>query len=242
MIRRSATVAVAVTLQQLASGKTSGFTEDQELVLGALRRSAKSLNYASDEDLGDYVRGLSEGQLRGVASNVKGIFHEMLVKRAENLDDDGISAAIFAQTNHPGADLEFQIDGTVIREVQLKAVQDPASIIEHFSRYPDIDVMATTEVYNRLAETYGEKLASSEFSNEEITAQTRDALEELAGESLGDLFRDGIVTSVLVSGALQAKAALKGESVTPRQLREVLELAGIGAATATTVDTLLNLA
>lgn len=242
MSRKSAAVAIAVTLQQLVAGKTSGWTKDQELVLSALRRSKESLNDASDSELGDYVRDLSPTQLRGAASNVKGIFHEMLVARNENDDGDTITAELFEATNHPGADIEFFMNGVVISSVQLKAVQDPASVIEHFQRYPGIDVMATTEVYEKLATTIGDQLVSSGISNEKITEQTQTTLEELAGESLSGYINDGLVTSALLVGALQAKSVLSGSIFDARQMREALELAGIGVGTATTVDFLLNLA
>ena len=55
------------------------------------------------------------------------------------------------------------------------------------------------------------------------------------------MIQDGIKTSIIVSGALQAKAALKGQSIDAREIRSFLELAGIGAGTALTVDALLNM-
>lgn len=241
MIRRSAAVAVAVTLQQLAAGNASGWTADQLLVLAALRRSKTSLEQASDAELGTYVRGLAPVQLRGVASNVKGIFHELLVAQAENLDGDGETARLFEATNHPGADIEFSIDGDVVQALQLKAVQDPATILEHFARYPDVDVMATSEVYSTMGGFNTERLFDSGVSNIEISEATRATLEDLAGESLGDLIQDGMVTSTLVSGALMARAALTGRAVDAQQVRSALELAGIGAGTAMTMDALLNL-
>lgn len=241
MIRRSAAVSVAVTLEQLASGKLSGWSEDQELVLDALRRSKTSLNDATDEELSAYVTSMTPEQMRGVASNVKGIFHEMLVVSAENSDGDSLTAAMFEATNHPGADVEFVLEGVVVKEAQLKAVQSPSEIIEAFARYPDVDVIATSEVFGMLAETYGDRLSDSGISNDKISETTRQTLEELAGEDLGDLIQDGVITSVLVGGAIQAKAVLAGQPLDGRQMRSVLELAGIGAGTALTVDTLLNL-
>lgn len=240
-VRRSAAVAVAVTLHQLAEGKISGWTADQELVLDALRRSKSSLDRASYEVLGAYVRELAPEQLHGVASNVKGIFHEMLVAQVENLDGDTITAHLFEATNHPGADIEFLMEDGTVREVQLKAVQHPSQIVEHFARYPDTDVMVTSEVFALSDDTFAGRLFDSKVSNEEITDLTRQTLEDLAGESISDLIRDGVVTSVLVSGALQAKAVLSGQAVDAQQVRSMLELAGIGAATALTMDALLNL-
>lgn len=242
LTRRSAAVAIAVTLQQLADGKISGWTDDQELVLAALRRSTSDLRDASNEELGAYLSDLGPDQLRGVASNVKGILHEMLVARAENLDGDQVTAELFEQANHPGADIEFFIDGDVIGEVQLKAVQSPAAIVEHFARYPDIDVMATSEVYAATAEAFVGRLADSGVSNADITALTRNTLEDLAGESLSGFVQDGVVTSALVGGALHARAALQGEPLDAQQVRSALELVGVGVGTAITMDVLLNLA
>lgn len=241
MIRRSAAVAVAVTLHQLIAGKASGWTPDQELVLAALRRSAARLHGASDAELGDYLRPMSSVQVQGVASNVKGILHEMLVMQAENADGDDILAQIFEATNHPGADLEFVMDGDVVGEVQLKAVQDPGAIIEHFSRYPDIEVLATSEVYRALSGLFGDSVADSGISNVEITQLSRETIDELAGDRLGDLVGDAIMTSVLVAGAIQARSALSGRQIDRRQVQSTVELAGIGAATAMTVHALLNL-
>ena len=59
-----------------------------------------------------------------------------------------------------------------MQQLQLKAVQDPASIIEHFARYPDIDVRATTEVFEDLKDQFGDRLESSGVSNEELTEET----------------------------------------------------------------------
>ena len=241
MTRRSAAVAIAVTFGQLVAGLRTGWTADQELVLDALRRSTVELAEASEEDLAGYLSGLSPDQMRGVVSNVKGIFHEMLVADTENMDGDEINATLFNATNHPGADLEFTMDGEVIRSVQLKAVQEPAAIIEHFSCYPDVDVMATTEVTNILQDTFDERLSDSGFSNGEITRVTRETLHELTGEDLGDLVQEGLVTSALLGGALQARAVLSGQKLQAEQVRSYLELAGVGAGTALAVDTVLNL-
>lgn len=241
MIRRSAAVAVAVTIHQLIAGKTEDWTPDQKLVLDALRRSALKLHDASTTELGDYLRQMSPDQVQGIASNVKGILHEMLVAQAKNLDGDDIAAHIFDATNHPGSDIEFIMDGSVVGEVQLKAVQEPAAIVEHFARYPDIDVLATSEVYRALGGRFGERVTDSGISNVEITALSRETLEALAGESLSDLVEDGVMASVLVAGAIQARAALAGRPFDRKQVRSTLELAGIGAATAVTVHALLNL-
>ncbi len=241
MIRRSAAVSIAVTFQYLASGQVSNWTPDQELVLQALRRSKTSLNQAPDQELSEYVQDLSPLQIGGVISNVKGIFHEMLVEKTENIDGDLVSAQLFEETNHPGADIEFLVDGNVIYEVQLKAVQDPAAILDHFSKYPEIDVMATSEVFMKMGDTFEGRLFNSEISNNEISQTTRETFEELAGEDLGELLQDGLITSILVGGALSAKAVLSGQQEDAKTVRSFLEMGGVSVGTALAIDTLLNL-
>ena len=241
MIRRSVVVAIAVTFQQLIAGKIGGWSFDQKLVLEALRRSSRDLSDASDAELGEYLRGFDQAGLQGITSNVKGIYHELLVEHLENNDGDETYAQVFEQTNHPGADIEFLVDGEVVHQVQLKAVQDPASIIEHFSKYPDIDVRATSEVFEVLKEQFGDRIETSGISNEELSKATRDTLENLAGEDLGDVLQDGVVTSLLVGGALQARAILAGQTIDAREVRSTLELMGVAAGTAFTVDALLGL-
>lgn len=238
---RSAAVAIAITFGQLVAGKISDWTPEQQLVIDALRRSNNSLTDATAAELGEYLSSKSPEQMSGVVSNVKGIFHELIVAAAENADGDNINAVLFEATNHPGADIEFTVDGETIQSVQLKAVQDPASIIEHFEKYPDVDVLATLEVTEILQGAFGTRLSSSGFSNQEITEETRKTFEELAGENLSDFIQDGFLTSTLIVSALQARSLLSGEKIQPKQIRSLLELAGIATGTALAVDTVLSL-
>lgn len=241
MFRRIAIATIAVTLGQFAAGLRSGWSEDQLLVLEALRRSTAHLREATDEDLAGYLRDLAPVQMRGVVSNVKGILHELLVARAENLDEDDMRAVLFELTNHKAADLEYVLDGVVIESVQVKAVQTPAAIIDHFLRYPNVDIVATSEVAGMLAGVYGERLRDSGFQNGELTELTRSTFDTLTGHDLGDYITDGVVTSALVAGALQARALLAGQRMSREALRSQLELAGISIGTAVAVDTVINL-
>jgi hypothetical protein len=63
----------------------------------------------------------------------------------------------------------------------------------------------------------------------------------LAGEDISDFVEDGALTSILVAGAIQAKATLQGQAIDRTQTRSTLELVGIGLGTAITMETLLNL-
>lgn len=130
---RSAAVVVAVTLQRLLDDPTRSWTVEEELVLDALRRSAASLNEATTIELAEYLAGFAPEQLRGLVSNVKGIYHELLFVHAENIDADAVSARLFEATNYPGADVEFLVDGNAIHSVQLKAVASPDTILSILS-------------------------------------------------------------------------------------------------------------
>ncbi|HKL46404.1 MAG TPA: hypothetical protein VJ906_09190 [Roseovarius sp.] len=210
-------------------------------MLEALRRSANELESADEETLAAYLADFSTEQMRGLVSTVKGKYHELLFTRAENRDGDGISAVMFEATNHPGADIEFMMDGDVIRAVQLKAVQSPSDILEALERYPDTDVFATSEVCALLGGTFGARLTDSGFSNTTITKETQETLETLIGEDLGDFVSDGLLTSSLLGGAFVARSLLAGSKPTGADVRSFLELAGVGVGTAFATDALLEL-
>lgn len=250
MIRRSAAVAIAVTLQQLAAGRTIGWTPDQMLVIEALRRSSTALEGATMAELGGYLRAQTETQALGTLSNVKGIFHELLIVRAENLDGEAIMVRPFDHTNHPGADLEYIIDGQVIGQVQVKAIQDTDAIITALSAYSDIDILATSEAWHALDGRFADQVADSGFGNADITQTARETLDQVAdqmanqvaGDTLGDVIQDGAAMSILVCGAVQARAVLTGKGIDRAALRSSLELMGLGVGTALVIDTILGLA
>lgn len=94
MKRLSSAVCLALTFGHLLAGRREEWTQDQELVLAALRRSTRALEAADDEALANYLPELTTDQMRGVLSNVKGIFHELLVVRSENADGDDMTARL----------------------------------------------------------------------------------------------------------------------------------------------------
>lgn len=207
---------------------------EEELVLQALRRSTGALETATAQELSDYLGSFSQEQLRGVASNVKGIYHELLFVQSENSDWDSVAAKVKEFTNHPGGDVEFILDGDTIGDVQLKAVASEAQVLEHLARYPDIDIRVTEEVAARMP-----GIESSGFSNSELSRDVYDRLAELQGDGLFDEIGEGLVTSSLVSSAIIAGKAVRGQHLSGTQLRSFLIDAGIGATTATVLDVLL---
>lgn len=75
---------------------------------------------------------------------------------------------------------------------------------------------------------------------EDHTQITQDTFDEIIGPDLGEFVQDGLVTSALISGALQACAMLTGQAMSPAQIRSHLEI-GIGFGTAVTVDALISM-
>lgn len=207
---------------------------EEELVLQALRRSTRALEESSQLEISEYLGSLSEDQLRGVASNVKGIYHELLFVQAVNEDWDQITARVKEFTNHPGGDVEFIVDGDTIAEVQLKAVASESQILEHLARYPEIEIRVTEEVAAVMPE-----IESSGFSNNQLTRDVYERLAELQGDGLVDEISEGLATSGLVSAAIIAGRAVRGNQISGTQRRSFLIDAGIGASTAAVLDILL---
>ena len=152
-----------------------------------------------------YVSGLSDAQLDGLISNVKGIYHEFLFVAAENADGDAYSAALFEETNYPGADVLITNELTgEVQSVQLKATQYRSYIREHQERYAEFQVYATEEVA-------GDEISSSGFTNEQITEDTETVIDALRdGDSAID---DAMATSALLALAYQLGRVLKSKDV-----------------------------
>ncbi|RKQ69725.1 hypothetical protein DES40_2530 [Litorimonas taeanensis] len=203
---RLASVVIAVCVERLMSNRLRYWTLEEDLVLQALRLSIPDLSEADITELSSYLRNSDPAQMRGVLATTKGKYHELIVKQAENMDGDEVSARLFEDLNHPGSDIEFIVDGQVIEEVQLKAVVSEALIIEHQSKYPDITILATEEAASRV-----DGVESSGFSNAQLQADVEERLKELEGDGTLDNMGDAFVVSALSLAALNAKKIAKGD-------------------------------
>ncbi|KZY73798.1 hypothetical protein A3740_18125 [Oleiphilus sp. HI0068] len=79
-----------------------------------------------------------------------------------------------------------------LSEVQLKATDNVTYVNEHIEKYPDIDVVATTEVAAKI-----DGVESSGFSNESLEQDVTSGVEELiAGNDTADVVVSNLTSSV----------------------------------------------
>jgi len=194
-------------------------TLGDKLVLEAFNRYSSSL---SDLDtLKNYLSGLSEEQLMGVTSNVKGILHEIQFAAIENNNFDSVYASLYETTNHPGYDVRMFDESTGEEwDIQLKAT-DNSAYVEDWIEEHDGDIRVTEE----LAEKEG--FESSGISNEELTTRVEEFID--AAISQGSSFTTTIfdyfphVTALTMSIMIIQlyKRKLKGE-INDDQFRSLL--------------------
>lgn len=218
---------VTVVVLRLLSDDLGDFTENELLVLDAMRRSSGDLSNASQEDLAEYVQGLEPSQLRGLQNNVKGIYHELRFVESENNDGDQYVAELFESTNHPGADVRItNLETGEVREVQLKATQYMHSVREHNERYESIDVLATSEVAAQ-----DPSIDSSGFLNNDLSDDVEGVSEQMA-----HMYDPGVVDSMAVAGTIalarNVRVLLKGGSLSAEERERLVKDGALSAGIA----------
>ena len=155
--------------------------ELSDAVLMAFQRYSPDLK--DWQDVTQHLKGMTEDQLRGVTSNVKGILHEMEFVRIENEDGDSITASYFDSTNHPGYDVILldQANGETT-EIQLKAT-DSSNYVSDWIDTHDGEIYVTEELADKMG------LPSSGLSNQDLTAEVGTVVDALLSSSVsGDLW------------------------------------------------------
>ena len=232
----SASVCFTVFIYKILSNTdVSNLTLDynENLILEAFQRSAKRFEESSIEEIREYITSLEPNQITGWISNAKGIYHELLWTKKENIDGDSLTARLFEETNHAGSDIQFIVDGSVVKEVQFKAVSNPESIAEHFEKYPDIEVYATTEVATKVKDIF-ENVKDSGFSLDEINKQTNEFIFPENPDMIPDA-EAGAAIGLFIA-ALKNR---KGSKSFRNKIKESLKLGTIGASTAVALEYLL---
>ncbi|WP_380054102.1 hypothetical protein ACFE33_12865 [Falsihalocynthiibacter sp. SS001] len=225
---------VSATIMKLMALELPSFSDDEQLVLQALRRSSNSLADASDLDLSKYVQSLTVEQITGLKNNVKGIYHELAFQHRENLDGDEYIVELFKDTNHAGADVRIiNVETGEVSEVQLKATNYATYVREHNEKYENIDVLITSEVAEHSSE-----FSSSGFSNEDLTADTTSTLNILdQGADAG--IAESMGVAAMVTLAANAKSMLKGESLSTEAKEKIIQDGVVAASVAGLVQLIL---
>lgn len=206
----SVVVALAHGVELLNNGETA-------LVLQAMRRSSHALASMTDEEIGKYLTGMTEDQLRGFANNVKGIYHELVYAKTIP------GAELFEATNHPGADISVPLPNGSVESIQIKSGVSVSSISEHQVQYPDIRVVGTPEQAAQLP--YVESSGISNVELESAVSETVDGLTESTLEAAADAFID--VVGVAGTGLVVRSAVRAAKS---KECREIATAIGNVAA------------
>lgn len=234
-VRSPATVTIATVFANLITKASVAFSADECLVVEALRRSSNALADMPLADMGSYLRSLDDESLRGLANNVKGIYHELQFVRRENLDGDDVMARVFPQTNHPGADVVLSRGGEDIAELQLKATDHEAIVKEHLERYPDIPVAATDEVAHILP-----GVQSSGFTDVDLENDVSNTLADMADQAPIAQLVSATVTSGLVTAAMHAGDVLFGKVPLQKATRIALHDVGVAVTSTMLIDLLFS--
>lgn len=171
-----------------------------EAVFEAIRRGYKDLAYESPSEIQEYFSNLDSVSEVGHINNIKGILFESEVVNA--LNETGLHATVFEDTNHPITDIQIFDDGDLIGEYQLKATDSIAYINDTLEVHPDVPIIATTEVANAMQNDmvidsgiYNEDLTnevSGIFSEDDTLSFVNDASSDIGT----DFVSDGLVDSV----------------------------------------------
>lgn len=149
------------------------FNDEEYAVLAAFRRATPDLSHASPEEIGDYLRPMSEESIVGVVNNTKGILHEMEFVALENEDGDTVYASLFNDPYHADTDVQFiDSDSGSVWEAQLKTTNDASYINEWINDNPDGDIIVNSEMADKMG------LASSGLSNQQLTLTTEEFLDK----------------------------------------------------------------
>jgi hypothetical protein len=195
-------VAMAALLQgreDELSGPLSG------LFLQSIRDRFPDLKNADAHEIASFMQDrYDEDQIGGVISLIKGKLFEHVVEAHENADGDEWIAHLHEDESYPGSDIVFTDTETgETIEVSLKATESAAYIEHSLMRYPDIPIFSTSEVGGAFSDV--DLVTATEFSNEELTAITKDNFDELL-RNLEPLDTEDAVTAT-TAGAGAAIAA-----------------------------------
>lgn len=164
--------------------------------IGAIRDRYPDLKSASIEEIAAQMHTYNDAQLVGVENLVKGKLFERMVVKYENDDGDVWTAVTHQDESWPGSDIVmFNADTGETLELSLKATMSPSYVESALTRYPDIPIIATSEVAGDLNDA---RVSAGPFSDRELTQVTQDNFEVL----LNGLSRLDVASGVATTSAL----------------------------------------
>ncbi|MEP6356061.1 MAG: hypothetical protein ABJ081_05220 [Hyphomicrobiales bacterium] len=200
---------------------------EQDLVLDAIRRSKTELNAADEVEISEYLSGLTPERLRGVANNVKGIYHELRWVEEYNASHTDTYAEVHGSTNHEESDVVIRSTDTdeIQYEYQLKATNSKSYVAEHQDRYSDIEIIVTDEVADKM-----DGVQASDHTNEDLTRDVASTSENLSGNTIPDrVFESGEYAGLIAAG-FEALKLLDGKTTIPAAGKNTIQTAANAAA------------
>lgn len=134
----------------------------------------------------------------GFLNGWKGKYFEVLVR--DELNDGswigdihlepGQYAEIAESVTQPGWDLQiFNDDGSIADALQLKATNSLSYVQEALEKYPDIDVLTTSEVFEQ-SDMLTDQIINSGVSNDDLTNAIHAPMESLFDSGIGEFVED----------------------------------------------------
>lgn len=142
------------------------------------------------------LSNMTSEQLNGIVSNWKGKLFEIDIRDKLNNGEivgdvfleKGQYAVIADKVNQPGWDLQIlNSDGTIANEIQLKATESLSYINQAFTKYPDIEIISTSEVA-----VLNDRLINSGISNSEFQSSITEPI-----QNLFDTTTENLIESIL---------------------------------------------
>lgn len=198
---------------------------------------------ANGEGFADAVQRMNGEELMGLVNGVKGKLFE--IELVDHLNSgylpDGVHAELAESVTQPGFDVRILDEqGNVVEVLQAKATESAAYVKEALERYPDIDVMTTSEVHGRLvAMGAAEQISDSGISEAALQSKIEAAASAGGGSGgfdASDLLPTGVGLAIIALSVFTTKGAsaeLMGEEFGERTARAGLgTLAGKAALVA----------
>ena len=196
------------------------------------------------EGFADAVQRMNGEELMGLVNGVKGKLFE--IELVDHLNSgylpDGVHAELAESVTQPGFDVRILDEqGNVVDVLQAKATESAAYVKEALERYPDIDVMTTTEVHGQLVSMGAADQVTNSGISEAALQSKIEAAASAGGAGGGgfdasDLLPTGVGLAIIALSVFTTKGAsaeLMGEEFGGRTARAGLgTLAGKAALVA----------